>query len=103
MLSNNSLMRQSQSLPYSIYDRLSEVDQGAIVDNKRLGRALELVKLVQDKRDNTRSQSIPAGNGLSRRHKKPTEKKPQRALNDDDMLEALTKLQTRSEERLGAN
>lgn len=38
MLSNNSLMRQSQSLPYSIYDRLSEVDQDAIVDNKRLGR-----------------------------------------------------------------
>ncbi len=25
-------------LPYSTYDRLSEIDQGAIVDNKRLGR-----------------------------------------------------------------
>ncbi len=59
-------------LPYSIYDRLSEVDQGAIVDNKRLGRTLELVKLVQDKRDNTRSQGVPVGNGPSRRHKKPT-------------------------------
>ncbi|MDR2226812.1 MAG: hypothetical protein LBE52_12550 [Providencia sp.] len=32
---------------------------------------------------------------------KPTEKKPQRALNHDDMLEALTKLQTRSEEIFG--
>ncbi len=61
-------------LPYSIYDRLSEVDQGAIVDNKRLGRTLELVKMVQDKRDNTHSQAVPAGNGSSRRHKKPTEK-----------------------------
>ncbi len=28
------------SLPYSTYDKLSEIDQGAIVDNKRLGRAL---------------------------------------------------------------
>ncbi len=27
------------SLPYSTYDKLSEIDQGAIVDNKRLGRA----------------------------------------------------------------
>lgn len=68
-------------LPYSIYDRLSKVDQGAIVDNKRLGRTLELVKLVQDKRDNTHSQSVHAGNEPSRKHKKPTENKPQRALN----------------------
>ena len=38
-------------LPYSTYDRLQEIDQGAIVDNKRLGRTLEFIKLVQDKRD----------------------------------------------------
>lgn len=90
-------------LPYSIYDRLSEVDQGAIVDNKRLGRTLELVKLVQDKRDNTRSQGVPAGNEPSRKNKKTAEKKPQRALNNDDILEALTQLQTRSEEIFGTN
>jgi hypothetical protein len=29
-------------LPYSTYDRLSEIDQGAIVDNKRLGRTQSL-------------------------------------------------------------
>lgn len=52
-------------LPYSTYDRLSEIDQGAIVDNKRLGRTLEFISLVQSKRDNTRSQSIPAGDGPS--------------------------------------
>ena len=38
-------------LPYSTYDRLQEIDQGAIVDNKRLGRTLEFIKLVQDKPD----------------------------------------------------
>ena len=70
-------------------DRLSEIDQGAIVDNKRLGRTLEYIKLVQDKRDNNRSQAIPAGDGPSRRRRKPTDKKSQRSLNGDDMLEAL--------------
>ncbi len=29
-------------LPYSTYDRLSEIDRGAIVDNKRLGRTQSL-------------------------------------------------------------
>lgn len=88
-------------LPYSTYDRLSEIDQGAIVDNKRLGRTLEFIKLIQDKRDNNRSQAIPAGDGPSRRRRKPTEKKNQRSLNGDDMLEALKTLQSRSEKIFG--
>ncbi|MBC8953583.1 hypothetical protein Xenpb_02323 [Xenorhabdus sp. PB62.4] len=66
----------------AIYDRLSEIDQRAIVDNNR-------------------SQSIPAGDGSSRKRKKPTEKKSQRSLNNDDMLEALVTLQSRSEEIFG--
>ncbi|MDW1257598.1 ISNCY family transposase [Klebsiella pneumoniae] len=88
-------------LPYSTYDRLQEIDQGTIVDNKRLGRTLEFIKLVQDKRDNNRSQALPAGDGPSRRRRKPTEKKSQRSLNGDDMLEALKTLQSRSEEIFG--
>jgi len=28
--------------PHTTYDRLSEIDQGAIVDNKRLGHVLQL-------------------------------------------------------------
>ena len=91
------------ALPYSTYDRLSEIDQGAIVDNKRLGRTLEYIKLVQDKRDNNRSQAIPAGDGPSRRRRKPTDKKSQRSLNGDDMLEALKVLQSRSGEIFGSN
>lgn len=35
------------SLPYSVYDRLSEIDQGVLVDNKGLRRALELIGLAQ--------------------------------------------------------
>ncbi len=88
-------------LPYSTYDRLQDIDLGTIVDNKRLGRTLEFIKLVQDKRDNNRSQALPAGDGPSRRRRKPTEKKSQRSLNGDDMLEALKTLQSRSEEIVG--
>ncbi len=87
-------------LPYSTYDRLQKIDQGAIVDNKRLGRTLEFIKLVQDKRDNNRSQALPAGDGPSRRRRKPTEKKSQRSLDEDDMLNALKTLQSRSDEKM---
>lgn len=66
-----------------------------------LGRTLEFIKLVQDKRDNNRSQAIPAGDGPSRRRRKPAEKKSQRSLNGDDMLNALKTLQSRSEEMFG--
>lgn len=89
------------SIPYSTYDKLSEIDQGAIVDNKRLGRALEMAQLVQAERDNNRSQSVPSGDGPSRRRKAPTTKKSQRSLDQDDMFNALVKLQTRAEEIFG--
>ncbi|HHQ6721975.1 TPA: ISNCY family transposase [Serratia fonticola] len=95
------LRLNGSALPYSTYDRLSEIDQGAIVDNKRLGRTLEFISLVQSKRDNTRSQSVPAGDGPSRRRPKIAGKKSQRSLDQDDMLEALKQLQTRSEDIFG--
>lgn len=69
--------------------------------NKRLGRALEMIKLVQDKRDNTRSQALPSLDGQTSRRKKQPGKKSQRSLNQDDMLEALQQLQTRIEEIFG--
>jgi hypothetical protein len=87
-------------LPYSTYDRLSEIDQGAIVDNKRLGRTLEFISLVQSKRDNTRSVNsrwrwpFPTTAKAGR-------KKSQRSLDNDDMLEALKQLQSRSEDIFG--
>ncbi|HFT1072166.1 TPA: hypothetical protein ACH262_005381, partial [Klebsiella variicola subsp. variicola] len=59
------------------------------------------IKLVQDIRDNNRSQAIPAGDGPSRPRRKPTEKKSQRSLNGDDMLDALKALQSRSGEIFG--
>jgi hypothetical protein len=35
------------SVPYSTYDKLGAIDQGAIVDNKRIGHALRISHLVQ--------------------------------------------------------
>lgn len=77
------------------------MDQGAIVDNKRLGHALEMINLVQDKRDNPRSQALPSINGQTSRRKMQPGKKSQRSLNQDDMLTALKHLQTRSKDIFG--
>lgn len=92
------LCANDTSLPFITYDRQGELDQGAIVDNKRLGRALQVVKLVQDKRDNTRSQALPSLDGQTSRRKKQPGKKSQRSLKQDDMLEALQQLQNQSDE-----
>lgn len=43
------LRENGTALPCSAYDRLAEVDQGAIVENKRLGHALAVAKLVQER------------------------------------------------------
>ena len=40
-----------KALPYSRYDKLSEVDQGAIVESKRLGQVLRVAQQVQSRRD----------------------------------------------------
>lgn len=66
------------------------------MDNKRLGRTLQMIKLVQEQRDNTRSQALPRQDGEASRRKKSPGKKSQRSLNQDDILEALTQLQTQS-------
>ena len=49
------------ALPYSQYDKLSEVDQGAIVENKRLSHALQIAQVMQEQRDGRRGRSNPAG------------------------------------------
>jgi hypothetical protein len=38
------LRANETSLLFTTYDRLGDIDQGAIVDNKRLGRTLQMIK-----------------------------------------------------------
>ncbi len=40
-----------KKVPYSTYDKLGAIDQGAIVENKRLGYALRISGLRQAERD----------------------------------------------------
>ena len=47
-------------LAYTIYDRLPEIDQGAIVENKRLGHVLQVAQVVQQQRDSRRGLGAPA-------------------------------------------
>jgi hypothetical protein len=80
------------SIPYSTYDKLGEIDQGAIVENKRLGFALRLAQTVQAARDN-QSYAGPStahrSNGLRVPRKKLPGTKAQRELNAQDVRQAL--------------
>ena len=48
------------ALPCRPYDRLSEIDQGAVVDHKRLGHVLQVAQLIQADRDNRRASGSPS-------------------------------------------
>ena len=46
-----------RTLPFSIFDKNPQVAQGAIVENKRLGAVLAVIRAAQDERDRTRLAS----------------------------------------------
>ena len=54
------LRANGTALTYRQYDRLSDIDQGAIVDNKRLGHVLQIAQQVQLERDNRRISGSPS-------------------------------------------
>lgn len=89
-----ALRAQGHPLPllYTIYDRLSEVDQGAIVENKRLGHMLRVAQEIQSVRDNRRSLSCPSlvhAGSEPRRRGRPPGKKSQRSIDSADVQRAL--------------
>src|SRR5471032_3242967 len=48
------------ALRYVPYDKLSEIDQGAVVEHKRLGHALRVAQALQAQRDNRRVSGSPS-------------------------------------------
>lgn len=76
------------ALPFTTYEKLCEIDQGAIVENKRLGHVLQVAQLVQAQRDSRRSQSVP-GNPRQSTQGKMLSKKAQRELMPEDIAAAL--------------
>ncbi|NTZ88782.1 ISNCY family transposase [Burkholderia metallica] len=75
-----------------LYDKLAEVDQGAIIDHKRLSHALQVAEAVQAQRDNRRISGSPsrANRGLPVRATAslPGAKK-QRAFTEADIEAAI--------------
>jgi hypothetical protein len=80
-------------IAYATYDRLPQVDQGAIVDNKRLGHVLEVIQAVQQQRDDRRSRGdVPVRTNRgqpSPRTKAAPGTKRQRQLDAQDLERAL--------------
>ncbi|PZX20484.1 integrase-like protein [Cupriavidus phytorum] len=88
------LWADGASLPYTTYDRLAEIDQGAIVENKRLGHVLRVAQEMQAKRDSRRSAGAPARTTAGtppRPRKAAPGKKPQRQLSPADLQAAIEK------------
>jgi hypothetical protein len=80
------------SLPYCTYDKLGTIDQGAIVENKRLGQALRIAQVVQSDRD-SRAVDVPSTahrpNGSRVPRKKLIGTKTQRQLSTQDLHMAI--------------
>jgi transposase len=83
---------EGKSLPYSLYEKLGSIDQGAIADNKRLGHMLQVAQLVQAKRDN-RAVDVPStahrADGTAVPRNQVIGSKRQRELGPEDLQEAV--------------
>lgn len=80
-------------LSYQRYDRLSQVEAGAVVENKRLARALEVARAIQEQRDDSR-RSAPSrthrGEAANMRNaKRKSGTKAQRAFTAEDIKAAV--------------
>ena len=80
------------SLPYTLYEKLGEIDQGAIVSHKRLGQVLGVVQKVQALRDNRR-RGGPSTAHRADGHHIPKQRLPgtkwQRQLSRADLRKAV--------------
>jgi hypothetical protein len=95
-----------ESLPYSVYNKLGHIDPAAVVDNKRLGHALEVAKLVQSKRDN-RAVHVPStahrADGTRIPRNKIVDSKCQRELSTDDLNQAIALVERRASGAVAAS
>ncbi|UDM48898.1 ISNCY family transposase [Cupriavidus sp. MP-37] len=85
------LWADGTSLPYTTYDRLSQIDRGAIVEHKRLGHVLAIAAQMQAQRD-SREQAGPSRTlaGAPPRPAQPSAStKRQRQINRLDLERAM--------------
>jgi hypothetical protein len=86
-----------RALPYRVYEKLGSIDQGTIVENKRLGHMLQVAQLVQAKRD-SRIVNVPStahrADGTPIPRTQVVDSKTQRQLAPEDLQKALTTYMT---------
>lgn len=82
-------------LPYRQYDRLAEIDQGVLVEHKRLSHVLQVAQALQAQRDDRRASGSPSrtnrGVAVRKAERAPGTKK-QRELTQADLNEAIVQL-----------
>ena len=82
-------------LPYRQYDRLAEIDQGVVVEHKRLSHVLQVAQALQAQRDDRRASGSPSrtnrGVAVRKAERAPGTKK-QRELTQADLNEAIVQL-----------
>jgi hypothetical protein len=87
------------ALRYVPYDKLAEIDQGAVIEHKRLGHALQVAQVLQAQRDNRPISGSPSrtNRGAAVREPNPSPgTKKQRAFTRDDLNQAIMKVAQRS-------
>jgi hypothetical protein len=95
------LRADGRVVPYREYDKLTEVDQGAIVEHKRLGHALQLSQAIQAQRDNERIGKAPSRthrgeSSRTERKESHARKKKQREFTQADVEQVVVELSKRS-------
>ena len=83
------------ALPYVPYDRLSQIDQGAIVEHKRLAHVLQVAQALQAQRDDRRAAGSPSrtNHGVPVQGKEPVPgTKKQREFTQADLNEVIVQL-----------
>lgn len=93
------------ALPYRQYDRITRIDQGAEVENKRLASVLEVARSVQAIRDDRRASGSPSRTHCGeevRAHKALVGLKRQRAIELADLNQAILEVSTQATPERGA-
>jgi len=91
-------------LPYREYDRITQIDQGAEVENKRLSAALQVARLVQAQRDDRRVSGSPSRTHIGedvRAKKALVGLKKQRAITLADVTQAVHEVSVKKHEERG--
>jgi hypothetical protein len=86
-------------LPCVPYDTLADIDQGAVIEHKRLGHALQVAQALQGQRDNRRISGSPSRTNRGAAVRKPEPSpgtKKQSAFTRADLNQAIVQIAQQS-------